>query len=455
MQGKQIFQPKLFYQVSWQQMIPKDHLLRRIDTILDLSFVRDLTAELYCTDNGRPSIDPEVFFRIQLIGYLYGISSERQLCEEVSMHLGYRWFCRFSMEDEVPDHSSLTRIRDRLGEKVFREVFERVLSQCREKGLLRGEKILADGTLVEANSAIRAMVEREAEDPKKKDLPPPDKNYHDFREGKKRRKVSNQTHVHPKDPSATLVARPGCYGKLFFKVHQCADASSRVITDVAVTAGADHESQSLISRLEYQKNHLQLPIEEVTADRGYGTGKIYQYLSEQKIRSYIPTFDDRIGTGPIEQGFKYDRKNDRYICPEGNLLYPYEKKGARDYSRYRIMHGECRACPKRFGCLGTRPRQPTFTRPILRHPQQDLLDAVRRRMTTAYFKSRLRERMWKIESLFGEAKTNHLLRRAKYRGIQNMTIQALMTGITLNLKKLAKLLLDPFSIPDFQIAFAN
>ena len=124
MQGRQEYQPKLFSIVDFEQLIPKHHFLRKVDKVLDLSFVRKLTKDHYCMDNGRPSIDPELFFRLVLIGYFYGISSDRQLCEEAQYNLAYRWFCRLSLEDAIPNHSSMTRIRDRLGEEIFKRVFE-------------------------------------------------------------------------------------------------------------------------------------------------------------------------------------------------------------------------------------------------------------------------------------------------------------------------------------------
>ena len=119
MQGSNHFQPELFVQIDYQALIPKHHILRHIDKVLDLSFVKPLTKKFYSDTQGRPSIDPEVFFRICILGHIYGIPSDRQLCDELGMHIGYRWFVGLNMSDEVPDHSSLTRIRDRLGVGMF------------------------------------------------------------------------------------------------------------------------------------------------------------------------------------------------------------------------------------------------------------------------------------------------------------------------------------------------
>jgi transposase len=150
MQGKHERQRSLFEYVDIESLIPKDHLLRKIDGVIELSFVRKLTKKYYSDEEGRPSIDPEVYFRMQIIGYLYGIRSERQLCEEIQVNLAYRWFVGFSLEDEIPDHSSLTKIRNRLGERTYREIFERIVERCKESGLVRGDQIISDSTYVVA-----------------------------------------------------------------------------------------------------------------------------------------------------------------------------------------------------------------------------------------------------------------------------------------------------------------
>src|ERR1035437_6630453 len=145
MLGRQEFQPQLFSTINLESLIPQNHLLRRIDKILDLSFVREMTAHLYCEDNGRPSIDPELFCRISLITYLYNIPSDRRVCGELQFNLAYKWFCKLSVEDRVPDHSSLTRIRDRMGEETFRLIFERLIKLCIAKKILKANKIMMDG----------------------------------------------------------------------------------------------------------------------------------------------------------------------------------------------------------------------------------------------------------------------------------------------------------------------
>ncbi len=139
MQGKHHYQPELFSQIDYQNLIPKSHLLRKTDQVLDLTFLRVLTSSFYSSEQGRPSIDPEIFVRMILLEFLYNIDSDRQLCEEVGYNLAYRWFCELSLTDRVPDHSSITRIRDRLGEETYRKIFLKIVDQCKAAGLVKGE----------------------------------------------------------------------------------------------------------------------------------------------------------------------------------------------------------------------------------------------------------------------------------------------------------------------------
>ncbi len=250
MQGKQQFGPKLFETIDYERLIPQSHLLRRIDRVLDLSFIRKLAKKLYCKDNGRRSIDPEVFFRIQLLSFIFGISSDRQLCDEIQVNVAYRWFCGYSMEDAVPDYSSLTRIRDRFGKEIYRKIFEKIVLQCKAAGLVPGKRIIADASMVDADASLDSMIERENSDLKSINLKQHEERYHDFRSGKKTRKISNQTHVSKSDPDCTIAAKIG-YRKFSYKAHYSIDSKARVIVDAFVTTGARHECQIFPDRFEY------------------------------------------------------------------------------------------------------------------------------------------------------------------------------------------------------------
>ena len=136
MQGLHVFDPRAVVAVDLESLVHQDHLLRKVDRILESSFIRKLTAACYASGVGRPSIDPEVFFRMLLVAYLYDIKSDRQLCEDVHHNFAYRWFCRLALPDRVPDHSSFSRIRDRYGEDIFEALFRQIVEICQERGLV-------------------------------------------------------------------------------------------------------------------------------------------------------------------------------------------------------------------------------------------------------------------------------------------------------------------------------
>jgi transposase len=314
MQGQQHYQHQLFHYFDIDSLIPQNHLLRKINKCIDLSFVSELTKAFYCQNNGRPSIAPELFFRTILIGYLYGIESDRQLCDEIQYNLAYWWFCRLNLEDKVPDHSSLTRIRDRLGVATFNEFFIKIVEQCKKMGLVKSERIMTDGTLFQANASLDSLISKEEINEEQK------KTSKRGLEAPPSRKVSNKTHISKTDPDATLAFKNGTPRTLKYKAHMTIDADSRVVLDTKITTGATHESQVYLQQIETIEKNLGLDIQEATADRAYGSGDIIQSLIDKEITPNIPLFSGRSGSNMEPEGFVYDKENNRYQCPAGNYL---------------------------------------------------------------------------------------------------------------------------------------
>jgi transposase len=440
MQGKQRYNQALFVSLDLDQFVPQDHRLRKIDHVLDLFFVRQLTSDLYCKGEGRPSIDPVVFFKMQVIKYLYGISSDRQLCADVHVNLAYRWFLRLPIEEKVPDHSSLTKIRDRLGENVFKEAFEKIVEQCQKAGLLKGKQMLTDATLIEANASLNSLVKNE-------DL---GKTRVELKAGKIKAKEETaahpdipsgksetytpKTHASRTDPDSTVVRRDGYRSHLYYKSHCTIDGAKRIITDCFVTTGSKHECTVFKERVDYVTQRFNLKPEEWLADRGYCHGPAYDFLRGKKIRAYIPLRDKRLGRGKNSptKGFKFQRKTGRYICPQGHEMMPHKPEPG--YTRYVVKNGACKTCPVRQSCLGD---SKLASKRINRALHQDEFDALHKRSVTKHFKRKLRERSVKIEGVFGEDKVNHCLDRALYRGRSKMQMQVYMISIVHNLKRMA------------------
>jgi len=429
MQGQQTLQPQLFHYFDIESLLPENHLLRKIEKVIDLSFVRKLTEEFYCPNNGRPSVDPELFFRIVLIGYFYNIQSDRRLCEEIQYNLAYRWFCKLNLEDKVPDHSSLTRIRDRFGLGVFQEFFNKIVEQCKQNGLVASGTVITDGTLLNANASIDSLKPRTPEIEKNNQDEPNKRTY-------AKCKISNKTHISTTDPEATLAFKRGKSQSLKYKAHIAIDAESRVILDTKITTGACHDSQPYLEQLQTIKKNHDISIQKTIADRAYGSGDILQSLIDANIEPIIPLFNSRSGSIVKEEdGFTYDEEHDRYRCPAGNYLTPFPSKLSDGRITYHSSGKICKNCPIQQKCAANIFNK-YHMRVIRRNPHQSLFVQIMAKMKTHYFYTKMCERFWKVEGIIGEAKNRHCLSRAKYRGLTKTQIQAYMSASAQNIKRL-------------------
>jgi transposase len=435
MQGIHVFDRHAKTVIDLESFVEQDHLLRKLDRVLDTGFVRELTAACYADGLGRSSIDPEVYFRMELVAYLYGISSERQLCKDVYYNLAYRWFCRLSLEDDVPDHSSLTKIRDRLGEDIFATVFRQIVAICRKKGLVHEEcRVMTDATLIAADASLDSLVHhdpqqahQEAEDLRGRTMtvdPPAS------------RTISNETHTSRTDPDATLAQKRGTPRQLKYKVHQTIDADSRIILDTQVTTGARHDNQPYLAQLQRVREQHQITIREATADRGYGSAAIIRELQQQGIATYIPLWSGRVGNSKyLKSGLIYEKEQDRFRCPQGKYLTP-NPANYENHKRYTSSSADCQACPQASECPARSRQSAPHLHFVMRSMDQDLFEEVQAHMREPTFGEKLSERMWKMEGLFAEAKQNHCLSRAKYRSRSKVQIQAYLSAIVQNLKRL-------------------
>ena len=439
MQGQHAFEPKARKTIALESFVVKDHYLRKVDRILELSFVSELTAGCYANGKGRPSIDPEIYFRMQLVAYIYGITSDRRLCEEVRDNLAYRWFCRLSLDDDVPDHSSLSRIRDRLGEAIFEEVFRQIVVLCKQQGLVSEQcRVMTDATLIPADASLNSLVHNDP-DEAKKEADAQGRN-RGMIGSSERRRVTNQTHRSRTDPDATLAQKKGTPRQLKYKVHQSIDADSRVILDTEVTTGARHDNQPYLAQLERIGQKYQIQINEVIADRGYGSAAIIRTLQQQGTTTYLPLWSGKVGNSKHLKGdMVYEKEPDRLRCLAGKHLTP-NLSVYHDYKRYVIDVSNCEDCQHSQHC-SARTKKQSRQRIVMRNRNQDLFEEVQTRMRDPTFRLRMSERMWKMEGLFAEAKENHGLARARYRGRSKVQIQSYLSAMVLNLKRLVFLFL--------------
>ena len=286
-------QGQFFYAFNLDDHIPQDHLLRQIDSVLDLSGLREHLAPLY-SHTGRPSIDPELMIRMLIIGYCYGIRSERRLCEEVTLNLAYRWFCRLSLEDRVPDHSTFSKNRHgrfREGE-TFRFVFEQVLQRCIAEGLVSGEGFAVDASIIKADASRQRGKDNDD------DWGPPGSGSRAVREyleslDETTTTVNPPKHISPTDPAARWTAAPGSPAFFAYSTNYLIDVDAGIIVDVEATpAHRTAEVESTKIMIERVEERFDVKPKRLVGDTAYGTGPMLDWMVEKKgIEPHVPVWE--------------------------------------------------------------------------------------------------------------------------------------------------------------------
>jgi transposase len=438
--------------ISVESYVPKDHFYRHLHRVLDLSFVRDLVAERYAV-GGRPSIDPEVFFRLQLLMFFSGIRSERQLLEQASYNLAMRWYAGYNMDEPLPDHSSLSKIRTRLGLPVFRRFFEAVTAQCIHAGLVWGEELIFDATKVRANASMDSLIPRlrllteEHLDALESSEPPttlweqnnarwdlleacrldPDRPPSDGYERKSDRQVSTT------DPDAVAMKTRGERAALGFHNHYVIDGGkARIILNALVTPADVMENTPMLPLLRRAMFRGKVRPRQVIGDTTYGTADNIRELEECGIRAYVPLPDWEQRTPYYGASlFTYNAEHDRYRCPQGETLRRRKTKYTEEKVIYAADAAVCNACPMKTACTPS-----DHGRQIARPFDADYLDRVHGYHETEEYKKAMRKRKVWIEPLFGEAKQWHGMRQFRLRGLQKVNVEGLMIAAGQNLKRL-------------------
>jgi transposase len=417
---------------SLRQLIPDDHVLVRVDRVLDLSWLRDEVADLYCLDDGRPGIDPEVAVRLMLAGLLSGIVHDRKLMREAQVNIAIRWFIGYGVHERLPDHSSLTRIRQRWGADRFRKIFKRTVKACLQAKIATGEIVHIDASLIRANVSWESLIERHV-------VEVLDENNI---EGEKQDRQSGKSKkVCVTDPDATMATNArNRHLEPCYKQHTAVDDKMGVTLDVEVTTGEKNEGEMIAPQVDEVKATTGVDIKTVTADAGYAYAKVYGALERRGIDALIPAKAEPIRSRVPLRRFRYDAKHDILRCPRKRVLRPTRpvKHGRFFYSKAK----DCARCPLRGDCLSKGRVNKAV---VVGDDYPALLRARRRRDRWGEQDRRLYQRhRWRSEGFHGEAKTWHGLARAVRRGLTNMRIQAYLTAAAINLKRLAAALFAPF-----------
>ena len=432
--------------ISIDMLVPKDHLLRIIDENVDFSFIIEMTRPYYHGVLGRPPIHPIRLFKMMLIGYLYGIRSERQLEQEIQTNVAYRWFLGLGLTDPVPDHSTISYNRNVRfkGSTIFQDIFDEVVRLAISHRMVGGRVLITDSTHIKANAnknrssmqvvtetpheylnELASAVNEDREHHGKKPLPL-----------KENETIEKNLKVSTTDPESGFMKRKGKPEGFYYLDHRSIDHKYNIITDVYVTPGNVSDSTVYMDRLHRQIDTFGFhdTLEAVALDSGYMTPYICKSISKMGILPAIATrtAPQKEGTLPKEE-FTYDAEQDVYICPNG-LALTYDTTNRSGYKEYSSDPSLCKQCPLLTSCTSN----VNSKRKIQRHVWEESKEHVEKIYRSSSGQALYILRCKTIERSFADAKEIHGLRCSRLRGREKVQEQALMTAIAQNIKKMAR-----------------
>ena len=440
-------QSQLFYLFNLEDRIPERHLLRRINPIVTrvLAELRETLKPFY-SEIGRPSIDPELMLRMLIVDYCYGIRFERRLCEEVELHLAYRWFCRLDLEDTVPDHSTFSvnrhgRFRD--GE-IFRQLFEAVVRACMDAGLVKGEGFAVDASVIEADAS-----RYHGKTPDEIDWSVPERQTRavtEFLSGlddddpNADRTIPKV--ISPTDPCSAWTAKANKRVQFGYGLNYLIDIENAVIVDVEATPARTYDEVAATkAMIERTEERFDLKPDRLAADTAYGTGKFLGWLVSTGITPHIPVWerpDSDDGTFS-RRDFVFDAASNALTCPDGKRLQLYRRNFEHERSGvtkantriYRASQVDCGSCALKQKCCPSQPR-----RKVARHVNEEARDYARSLKGTPEF-DKSRDERKRVEMRFAHLKTHHRFERMRLRGLTGARDEFHLAAIAQNLKTLA------------------
>ncbi len=478
MQGRKQLTPQLFYQLSLDQLVPEDNFYRRINNHLNLDFLYPATKQYYGSE-GQQSIDPVVFFKILLVGYLNNINSDRALLAYCNNCLDVRLFLGYDLNESLPWHSTISRTRQLFGEEVFLGLFRKILSLCVKSGMVRGKRQAVDSAFIKANASMDSLVEKEVledasafvseleensefkvtterkklverhhkwKEEAYKDMPAGnnksgrlDEDGHEIRP----KFLSNHTHYSPTDPDAKISVKPEKARQLNYSGQLAVDDAHHVITGACASTSGSKDSAIFGEIMNqtianFKENGLEM--EEVLADAGYSSGESLQYCEAHHINAYIPNFGQY---KPQREGFVFNKKLNRYRCVKkgGNkaiLTFKGTKTDSKGYTKnvYRSSESDCGKCPLRALCCGAVSKFKKLDDSI----HKPLYDKMHRKLNKDknYTRFLTKRRSSTVEPVLGTLINHHNMKRVNARGIAQANKHVLMAALSYNLKKLLK-----------------
>lgn len=430
-------QERLFYRFRLEDQVPANHLVRKLDALLDFEALRKRLAPYY-SEIGRPSVDPALMIRMLLIGYCYSIRSERRLCEEVRFNLAYKWFCGLGLETAVPHHSTFSVNRHgRFRESdAFRLVFESVVASCMKVGLVGGEGFAVDASVVEADASRYQRVEgseidwsdkQKAQRPVRAYLAALDSENPPINPDQAPRAMS------PCDPAAAWTTRGRHKVQFAYSVNHMIDLLDGVIVDVEATpTRISMEVDAVETMLDRAEERFKLKPDRIAADVAYGTGELLGEIVAREIAPHIPVWDQsKIAAGDrfSRANFVFDEARNVYVCPNGKELRTSGTAHRGTTLRYVSRKSDCATCPLKPNCT-TGPQ-----RVVTRDVNEKARDVARALMETDDYRESARQRKM-IETGFGDLKRNLGFTRLRLRGLAGANDEFLLAATVQNLRRL-------------------
>src|ERR1700733_1599625 len=464
MQGKKHYQEKLFTNFQLSDRVPADNIYRKLKETLDLQFLYAATSKYYGRD-GQKSIDPVVFFKLLLVGYLENQPSDRRIINIAAMRLDILYFIGYDIDEELPWHSTLSRTRQLYDEEVFNQLFKQVLKRCIDQGMLTGKRQAVDSVFVKANAALDSIKEKaimddattftsQLKEDESEDKTDNNQQGDQINESKLK-KGGNANRASTTDPDSRMSVKPGKVMKLNYLSQLSVDTSSYIITSIGAFHADKKDSQCLGAVLDNIDQNLKeygLAPQEIIADANYSSSSVLESLISRGITGYIPN------TGTYKQernGFTYDAENDRYLCGQGNTLKFIGYKNHHGVSKlYMSKRSDCKNCPIRTTCIG----KSTY-KMLTNSLTSPLFDEMHKRMKDDYGKQMMIIRKSTVEPIIGNLIEYLGMRKVNTIGIKLANKCMIMAGIAYNIKKLIKYggkglwfvissLLDSFKTPD-------
>lgn len=480
MQGRKQYQEKIFTTFQLSDRVPADNLYRKLNATIDFRFLYKETAQYYGTQ-GQVSIDPVVFFKLILVGYLENLASDRRIINTASMRLDILFFIGYDIDEPLPWHSTLSRTRQLYGQDVFKQLFKNVLKQCIDNGMVAGRRQAVDSALIKANASMDSIAEKtvlddadtfvdelnenEEEKENTKTVSNEKKSkvdqhhrwktkaYHgqpgsrskylkeqpgdttDEHDGMRAKFLSNHTHYSTTDPDARIAVKPGKPRQFNYLAQTSVDTAHHVITHIHAAYADKKDSQCLAHVIEGIKENIQpegLTIEQLLADTGYSSGEALKALEQNNITAYIPNFGKY---KPEREGFTYHKEEDYYECPQGKhiLFKKIKSNNGHPAKEYRSSRKDCAHCSLRATCIGKSPEKK-----IVDTIDKPYYDKMHLRLQSSYAKTMKKLRQSTVEPVLGTLINFLGMRRVNTRGINLANKCMIMAAVAYNIRKLMK-----------------